>query len=74
MVKQNDCKNKGNWLTQSTLSKSFSLFHTTYIEDIKEFFRDYFFVHSLFYIKRFSNVFKYLENIKIKIVSNPKIG
>ena len=38
IVKQNDCKNKTTSLTQITLSKSFSLFHTTYIEDINEFF------------------------------------
>ena len=34
-VKQNDCKNKTTWLNHTALSKSFSLFHTTYIEDIK---------------------------------------
>ena len=53
IVKQNDCKNETTCLTQTTLSKSFSLSHTTYFEDIKEFF--YFFVQNLFYIKRFHN-------------------
>ena len=37
--KQNDCGNKATWSTQTTLSKSFSLFHTAYIEDIKEIFK-----------------------------------
>ena len=39
IVKQNDCKNKTTSLNQTTLSKSFSLFYTTYTEDVKEFFR-----------------------------------
>ena len=43
IVKQNDCKNKTTLLTQIALSKSFSLFHTTYIEDINEFFKGLFF-------------------------------
>ena len=47
LVKQNDCKNKTTWLTQTALSKSFSLFHTTYIEDIKEFFKGLFFRSKL---------------------------
>ena len=47
IVKQNDCKNKTTWLTQTALSKSFSLFHTTYIEDIKEFFKGLFFRSKL---------------------------
>ena len=37
IVKQNDCKNKTTWLTQIALPNFFSLFHATYIEDIKEF-------------------------------------
>ena len=48
IVKQNDCKNKATWLTQTALSKSFSLFHATYIEDIKDFLKDYFFIQNLF--------------------------
>ena len=43
IVKQNDCKNKTTWLTQTALSKSFSLFHATHIEDIKETFKGLFF-------------------------------
>ena len=39
IVKQNDCKNKTNWLTQTALSKSFLLFCNTYVKDIKEFFK-----------------------------------
>ena len=57
IVKQNDYKNKTPWLTQTTLSKSFFLFHATYIKDIKEFFKGLFFrsklVLSRSYIKRF---------------------
>ena len=77
IVKQNDCKNKTTWLIQAALSNSFSLFYTTYIEEIKEFYiKDYFFVENLFYIKRFSNeiVFKFSENVELKIVDDPKIG
>ena len=33
--KQKDCKNKKTWLTQTALCKYFSLFHITYIEDIR---------------------------------------
>ena len=47
IVKQNDCKNKKTWLTQLALSKPFSLFHFTYIEDIKEFFKGLFFRSKL---------------------------
>ena len=47
MVKQNDYENKTTWLTQTALSKSFSLFHATYIEDIKEFFKGLFFCLKL---------------------------
>ena len=46
IVKQNDCK-KTTWLTQITLAKSFSLCHTTYIEDVKEFFKGLFFRSKL---------------------------
>ena len=46
-VKQNDCKSKTPWLTQTALSKSFPLFNTTYIEDIKEFFKRLFFRSKL---------------------------
>ena len=35
IVKQNYCKNRKTSLTQTTFSKYFSLFHTTYIKDIK---------------------------------------
>ena len=74
IVKQNDCKNKTTWLTQTALSKSFSLFHNTYIEDIKGFFKDYFFVQKLFYIKRFRNkmVFKFSKNVELKVVKWPE--
>ena len=63
--KQSDCKNKTTWLIQTTLSKSFSLFHTTYIETLKNLLKDYFFVQNLFYIERFSNeiVFKFSKNV-----------
>ena len=76
IVKQNNCRNKTTWLTQTALCKSFSLFHTTYIEDIKEFLKDYFFVQNLLYIKRFSNkiVFKFSKNVELKIVNDPQIG
>ena len=69
IVKQNGCKNKTTWLTQSALSKSLSLFHITYIEDTKEFFKGLFFFQNLFYIKRFSNeiVFKFSKNAELKI-------
>ena len=47
MVEQNDRKNQTTWLTQTALSKSFFLFHITYIEDIElnyiEFFKGLFF-------------------------------
>ena len=39
IIKQNDCKNKTTWLTQTASSKYFSFFHITYIEGIKEFFK-----------------------------------
>ena len=48
IVKQNDCKNKTIWLTQTALSKSFCLFHTTYVEDIKGILKDFFFVQNLY--------------------------
>ena len=69
IVKQNGCKNKTTWLAQSALSKSLSLFHITYIEDTKEFFKGLFFFQNLFYIKRFSNeiVFKFSKNAELKI-------
>ena len=72
IAKQNDCKNKTSWSTQTTLSKSFSLFNTTYIEDIKQTF----IVQNLFYIKRFSKeiVFKSSKHVKWKIVNDSKIG
>ena len=38
--KQDDFKNKTTWLTQTALSKSCFLFRTTYIEDIKEIFKE----------------------------------
>ena len=44
IVKQNDCKNKTTWLTQTALPKYLYLFHATYIEDIKEFFKGFFFL------------------------------
>ena len=43
IVKQNDIKNRIIWLTQTALSKSFFLFHTTYTEDIKKIFKELFF-------------------------------
>ena len=51
MVVRNDCKNKKTWLTQAALSKPFSLFHTTYIEDIKEFVKVLFFDQTYFMSK-----------------------
>ena len=76
IAKQNDCKNKTTCSTRTALSKSFSLFHTSYIEDIKEFFKGLFFFQNLFYIKIFSNemVFKFPKNSELKIVIDPKIG
>ena len=77
IVKQNDCKNKATWLTQIAFSKSFSLCHTNYVEDIlKNFLKDYFFVQNLFHIERFSNeiVFKFSKNVELKIGNDPKIG
>ena len=76
IVNQNDSKNKNTWLTQTTLSKSFSLFHTTCIEDIKEFLNDYFFTENLFSFKRFSNeiVCKFSKPVELKITNDPKIG
>ena len=46
------------------------------MEDIKEFFKGFFFVQNLFYIKRFSSkiVFKFSKNVESKIVNDPKIG
>ena len=51
------------------MSKSLSLFHITYIEDTKEFFKGLLFFQNLFYIKRFSNeiVFKFSKNAELKI-------
>ena len=74
IVKQNDCKNKTIWLTQTALSKSFCLFHTTYVEDIKGILKDFFSFKT--YIKRFSNeiFFKFSKNVELKIVDDPKIG
>ena len=76
IVKQNDCKNKTTCSTKTALSKSFSLFHTSYIEDIKEFFKGLFFFQNLFYIKIFSNEMdlKFPKNSELKIVIDPKIG
>ena len=39
ILKQSDCWNKTTCLSQTDLPKSCSLFRTTYIEDIKEFFK-----------------------------------
>ena len=76
IVKQNDCKNKTTCSTKTALSKSFSLFHTSYIEDIKEFFKGLFFFQNLFYIKIFSNEMdlKFPKNSELKLVIYPKIG
>ena len=56
--------------------KSFSLFHATYIEDIKEFLERVFFVQNLFYVKTLSNeiVFKFFKNVDLKIENDSKIG
>ena len=70
IVKQNDCKNKTIWLTQTALSKSFSLFHTTYTEDIKWILKDCFF-HSKLILNDLAT--KSL-NVELKIVDEPKIG
>ena len=65
IVKQNDCKNKTTCLS-----------HTTYIEDIKTFFKGLFFCSKIVYFKRFSNetVFKSSKNMGLKIVNDPKMG
>ena len=57
------------------LSKSFSLFHTTDIENIKKLFKGLFFLENFFYIKIFSNEvdFKFSKNVELKIVNDPKI-
>ena len=44
IVKQSDCKNITTRLTQTALCKFFSLFHTTYIEDVKKILEELFFV------------------------------
>ena len=56
------------------MSKSFSLFHSTYIEDVKEFFKGLFFRSKK--IKRFSNeiAFEFPKNVELKIVNDLKIG
>ena len=45
-------------------------------QEIKKLLKGLFFVQGLFYIKRFSNeiVVKFLKNVEIKIVNDPKIG
>ena len=43
IVKQNDCKNKATWLTQAALPKSFSLSDTSYIEELKNFLKNFIF-------------------------------
>ena len=55
------------------MSKSFSLFHPTYIEDIKGILKDFFFLFKI-YIKRFSNkiVFKFSKNVELKTADDPK--
>ena len=75
IIKQNVCKNKATWLTKRALSKSFSLFHTIYTEDIKAFFKGLFFCSKLVLYKRFSNeiAFKFSKNVELKIVNSPKI-
>ena len=76
IVEQNGCKNKTTWLTQKASSKYFFSLHIAYIEDIKGFLKDFFFVQNLFYIKKFSSdiVCKFSKNLKLKIVNDPKIG
>ena len=59
------------------MSKFFYLFHTIYIEDIKESFKGLLFsFKNMFYIKRFSSeiVFKFSTNVELKILNDPKIG
>ena len=76
IVKQNDCKNEATWLTQTTLSKSFSLFHATYIED-REFLKGLFFsLKTCFILNRLSSdtVFKFSKNVDLKIMNDPKKG
>ena len=43
---------------------------------LNNFLNDYFFVQNLLYIKTFSNeiIFKFLKNLKLKIINEPKIG
>ena len=43
---------------------------------LNNFLNDYFFVQNLLYIKGFSNeiIFKFLKNLKLKIINEPKIG
>ena len=45
-------------------------------QEIKKLLKGLFFVQGLFCIKRFSNeiVVKFLKNVEIKIVNDPKIG
>ena len=74
--KQKDCKNKKTWLTQTALCKYFSLFHITYIKDMKKNLKNYFLAQNLFYIKRFSKeiVIKFSKNVERKIANDPKIS
>ena len=52
IVKQNYCKNKTIWLTQTALSKSFYLYHTLAFKTLNNFLKDHFFVQNVFYIKK----------------------
>ena len=76
IVKQNDCKNKTTWLTQTALPKYFLYFMPLTLKTLKNFLKDHFFVQNLFYFKRFSNeiIFKFSKNVELKIVNDPKIG
>ena len=68
IVKQNDCENKTPWLTQTALSKSFSLYLIPLtLKTLKNFLKDYFFVQNLFYIKRLSNkiIFKFSKSVDL---------
>ena len=68
IVKQNHFKNKTTWLTQSALSKSCSLFRTTYIEDIIEFFKGLLLCSKLALTKKLRKeiAFKFFEKCGIK--------
>ena len=64
-----------NGLNNGNIGESLMLI-VTQNQEIKKLLKGLFFVQGLFCIKRFSNeiVVKFLKNVEIKIVNDPKIG